>query len=102
MSPVIATHREKLEELCRQFQVRRLTLFGSAATGQFKADRSDLDFLVEFQPLAPAQHADAYFGLLSALEDLFQRKIDLVEEGASENPYFLSAVDQSRALLYAA
>lgn len=102
MYPVIAIHRERLEELCRRFQVRRLTLFGSAVTGEFKADLSDLDFLVEFQPLTPAQHADAYFGLLLALEDLFQRRIDLVEEGASENPYFLSAVAQSQALLYAA
>ncbi len=102
MYSAITAHREKLEEVCRRFHVRRLTLFGSAATGEFESDRSDLDFLVEFQPLAPALRADAYFGLLSALEDLFQRKIDLVEEGASENPYFLSAVEQSRALLYAA
>jgi hypothetical protein len=102
MYPAISAHRDRLEALCRRFQVRRLTLFGSAATGEFEAGRSDLDFLVEFQTLAPAQHADAYFGLLLELEDLFQRKIDLVEEGASENPYFLSAVEQSRALLYAA
>lgn len=102
MYQTISAHRERLEALCRRFQVRRLTLFGSAATGEFEAGRSDLDFLVEFQALEPAQHADAYFGLLLALEDLFQSKIDLVEEGASENPYFLSAVEQSRALLYAA
>lgn len=102
MNPIITAHRSKLEQLCRRFHVRRLMLFGSAATDEFEPGRSDLDFLVEFEPLAPPQHADAYFGLLLGLEDLFRRKIDLVEEGASENPYFLRAVEQTRALLYAA
>ena len=54
-----------------------------AATGKFEQGRSDLDFLVEFQPLTPVEHADAYFGLLLALEDMFRHPIDLVEEGAS-------------------
>jgi len=102
MHQIINTHRAKLDELCRRFQVRRLTLFGSAATDGFEPGRSDLDFLVEFQILMPAHRADAYFGLLLALEDIFQCKVDLVEEGASQNPYFLHAVDQTRALLYAA
>lgn len=102
MHQIIDTHRAKLDKLCRHFQVRRLALFGSAASIGFEPGRSDLDFLVEFQPLPPAQRADAYFGLLLALEDLFQCKIDLVEEGASQNSYFLHTVDQIRALLYAA
>ncbi len=58
--------------------------------------------MVEFQPLSPTEHADAYFGLLMVLEDLFQRPIDLVEEGASCNPFFLQTVEQSSALLYVA
>jgi len=37
-----------------------------------------------------------------ALEDLFEHPIDLVEEGASRNPFFLQTVEQSSALLYAA
>ena len=102
MHQIINTHRAKLDELCRRFQVRRLTLFGSATTDGFEPGRSDLDFLVEFQPLMPALRADAYFGLLMALEDLFQCKVDLVEEGASQNPYFLRTIEQTRALLYAA
>ncbi|MBI3777190.1 MAG: nucleotidyltransferase domain-containing protein [Gammaproteobacteria bacterium] len=102
MHQIINTHRKELDELCRLFQVRQLTLFGSAATDEFEPGRSDLDFLVEFQLLNPVRRADAYFGLLLALEDLFQCKVDLVEEGASQNPYFLRAVNQTRALLYAA
>jgi predicted nucleotidyltransferase len=102
LNPLIAEHRRELEDLCRRYHVRQLALFGSAATGKFEQGRSDLDFLVEFQPLTPAERADAYFGLLLALEDMFRHPIDLVEEGASQNPYFVQTVEQSKALLYAA
>jgi predicted nucleotidyltransferase len=102
MNSLIANHRAALEDFCRRYRVRRLALFGSAATGKFEPGRSDLDFLVEFQPLSPTERADAYFGLLLALQDLFAQLIDLVEAGASQNPYFVQAVEQSKALLYAA
>jgi len=51
--------------LCRRYNVRRLDLFGSAVAGNFEPGRSDLDFLVAFEPLAPAAYADAYFGVVS-------------------------------------
>ncbi|MBV8575147.1 MAG: nucleotidyltransferase domain-containing protein [Acetobacteraceae bacterium] len=44
----IEQYREKLRALCRCFHVRRLDLFGSAARGDFDPERSDVDFLVEF------------------------------------------------------
>lgn len=57
---------------------------------------------MEFGVLSPGDRADAYFGLLFALEDLFRRHIDLVEMAASDNPYFLKAVSETRTPLYAA
>lgn len=102
MHPLIAKHHVALEDLCRRYRVHRLELFGSAATGKFEQGRSDLDFLVEFEPLSPVERADVYFGLLLALQDLFRHPVDLVEEGASENPYFVRNVEQSKTLLYAA
>ena len=77
-------------------------MFGSAADGSFKAESSDLDFLVEYLPDADQKPADAYFGLLFDLEDLFQRKVDLVMDRAIRNPYFRAGVDQSRQVIYAA
>ena len=73
MLELVEQHRTKLKELCRQRHVARLELFGSAATGAFEPASSDLDFLVQFMPLAPAALADAYFGLLHGLEDLIRR-----------------------------
>ena len=98
----IKKHRQALEALCRKYSVCRLELFGSAVAGNFNEQTSDLDFLVEFLPLEQGQHADAYFGLLFGLEDIFSRSVDLVMPGAIKNPYFLEAVNQNREVLYAA
>jgi predicted nucleotidyltransferase len=102
MVELIEQHRTELYELCRRHRVRTLELFGSAADGAFDPRCSDLDFLVEFLPLEPGQHADAYLGLLVGLEDLFGRRIDLVMPSAIRNRYFLRSVNRSRKVLYAA
>jgi len=103
MVRVIEEHRDDLRRVCDHYRVRRLEVFGSAAThDDFRSEDSDLDFLVEFLPLEPGTHADAYFGLLAALEDLFERPIDLVMTRAIKNPYFLESVNQTRTVLYAA
>ena len=88
--------------LCRRHRVARLELFGSAVAGEFDVDRSDLDFLVEFLSLTSVEHADAYFGLLADLQDLFDRDIDLVEAAAISNPHFRRSVEASRTVVYAA
>lgn len=91
-----------INALCKQHHVEALYLFGSAASGDFKRLRSDIDFLVRFLSCTPADHADRYFGLLEGLRDLFHRRIDLIEIGALKNPYFKESADQHRVLLYAA
>jgi len=99
----ISTHREELQALCRRFHVHRLDVFGSAARGEdFEPARSDLDFLVEFQPLQPGAYVDAFFGLKEGLEELFGRPVDLISAAAIRNPYFRASVERTRAPLYAA
>ncbi len=103
MVGLIEDNYEALKSLCVRYRVRRLELFGSALTGNdFDSERSDLDFLVEFLPLKQGEYADAYFGLLEAIENLFNRDVDLVMTGAIKNPYFLESINKSRKVLYAA
>ena len=102
MMPELEQRRVELEAVCRRYGVHRLELFGSAATGRDRPGESDLDFLVEFGPLPPGGYADAYFGLLESLEELFGRTVDLVVPSAIRNPYFLKAIEGTRTLLYAA
>jgi predicted nucleotidyltransferase len=102
MLSLVEQHKPAITRLCQQHYVERLELIGSAASGQFDPARSDLDFLVTFMPLARGHKADAYFGLLHGLEDLFARKIDLVTREAVRNPWFARSVQACRELLYAA
>ena len=102
MNPLIEEKRDELLRLCAKYRVRRLELFGSALSDQFDPATSDLDFLVEFLPLQPGERADAYFELLNALRELFQRNVDLVMAKAIRNRYFLESINRNRTLLYAA
>ena len=102
MDPSILASRRELEGICGRYNVLRLDLFGSAATGSYRPHESDLDFLVEFRTVPAGAYADTYFGLLEALERLFGRPIDLVVRSAIRNPYFLKSVEESRTKVYEA
>ena len=91
---------DPLGDLCRRFHVRRLGLFGSAATGGFDPERSDLDLIVEFEPMPPGAYADAYFSLREQLQILFGRAVDLLTETALANPYLRRRIEAERQTLF--
>ena len=66
----------KLADLGRQYQVQELSLFGSAARGEMRAE-SDIDPLVAFLPNAKVDLVE-YAGLMLDLSTLLGRKVDLV------------------------
>ncbi|MBN2390354.1 MAG: nucleotidyltransferase domain-containing protein [Anaerolineae bacterium] len=100
MGSVIGNYKNKLSELCHIYGVRRLEVFGSASRHDFDPKRSDIDFLVNFTETHPLGAFEQYFGLKEALEQLFQRPVDLIEEKAIKNPYFKQAIQQDRVLIY--
>jgi predicted nucleotidyltransferase len=102
MHPEIEARLEPLRQLCARHHVARLDLFGSATGDEFDPERSDVDFLVELQPMSYEEHADAFFGLREDLERLFGRHVDLLEPGPIRNPYLKRSIDPSRQALYAA
>lgn len=102
MTSLLRQHRAEVEALCRRYHVRRLELFGSAATGQDRTGESDLDFLVDFDSVPARGYADDYFGLREALEALSGRAVDLVVASAIKNPYFRQLVERTKTLVYAA
>ena len=72
----VQVDENKLADLCRNYDVRELSLFGSAVRGEMRPG-SDIDIMVEFDP-------GARIGLLKFeslsedLEALVGHKIDLV------------------------
>lgn len=97
----LALERDAIANLCRTRGVRRLRIFGSAITGGFDPERSDVDFLVDFDSQTPDLF-DAYFGLKEDLEKLLHRQVDLVMADAVTNPYFSKAAFASAEDLYVA
>lgn len=59
----------------RELGARKLGLFGSHVRDEAR-EESDLDFVVEFEP--GRKSFDNYMDLRFLLEDLFERRIDLV------------------------
>jgi hypothetical protein len=102
MTNLLERHRLKLIELCREYRVRQLDVFGSATRPDFDRDSSDVDLLVQFEDMPHADRADAYLGFLMAAEALLQRQVDLVEVGAVRNQYLRRGIEESRELVYAA
>lgn len=98
---LIEDHRAEIEALCRTYKVRRLEVFGSAVRDDFDPTRSDVDFLVEFEPDA-ALSLRGYFAFREALAELLGRSVDLVSARAIRNPYLIAAIERDRRLVYAA
>ena len=100
MIALVEQRKDELAALCRQFNVERLDLFGSAADGSFQPAASDLDFIVQFSPPLRGSRLDRYLDFAEALERLFQRPVDLLTEKSIRNPYFRRRVEETRQAVY--
>ena len=107
MIDVVTRHLDDVAALCRQFGVRRLDLFGSAAAGAFDPATSDLDFVATFVDTdAPnyaeryPNYAERYLNFADALEALFGRPVDVVIDRSIRNPHFRRAVEATRQPVY--
>src|ERR1700678_2837554 len=100
MTSQIEEKRGQIAELCRRYRVKRLALFGSALRDDFDSQRSDFDFLVEFEPLPPGTYAKTYFDLIQGLEQVLQRRVDLVEFDSIRNPYFRQEIESNQEMVY--
>lgn len=96
---LIDSNIKKIKALCKKHKVIRLFVFGSVLTDQFN-EESDIDFVVDFDRENVTDYFDNYFNLKYALEDLFKRKVDLLEEQTIRNPYLKKSVDQTKTLIY--
>jgi predicted nucleotidyltransferase len=76
---VLALLRQHEQELKKQFGVAKIGIFGSFARGEERPD-SDVDVLVTFQK--GKKTFDNLMGTKFYLEDLFERKVDLVTDAA--------------------
>jgi predicted nucleotidyltransferase len=90
-----------INKLCLENKVRYLYVFGSVLTDSFN-DKSDIDLVVDIYSNDPLDYANNYFNLKFSLQDLLNRKIDLLENKAIKNPYIRENIDRSKTLIYGA
>ncbi|MCU0391474.1 MAG: nucleotidyltransferase domain-containing protein [Thermoflexibacter sp.] len=85
-----------------KYRVKKLYLFGSLLTDRFDTENSDVDLLVEFdeEGLNPEEIGELFLHFLSALEDLLQRKVDLLRNRPFRNKYFQEELDKTKVLIY--
>lgn len=98
---LIELNIQKIFDLCKLHKVKSLSVFGSILTDRFN-DNSDVDMLVDFEPFDHERmdYVDNYFSFRDALESLFQRKVDLIEEKGMRNKYFIANVNHTKQLIY--
>lgn len=99
MTKLIEKNMEQITTLCRRYKVRSLSVFGSILTPRFNQN-SDVDLVVDFEDVAPADYADNYFSFKHELEDLFERPVDLVERPAIRNSVFLNNINRTKQLIF--
>ena len=101
MNKILIDKINEIKSLCETYKVRTMYAFGSVCTDKFN-ENSDIDFLISFENLSFDQYTANYFDLHYKLQDLFNRRIDLLTETSISNPFFIKSVDQSKQLIYAA
>ncbi len=101
MNSIVSDNKHHLIELCFEYSVKSMYVFGSVCTENFNKE-SDIDILIAFDNLSIEQYTDNYFELHYKLEELFGRKIDLLTEKSLSNPYFIQSLENTKQLIYAA
>ena len=87
--------RHKTEPVFKQFGVNRAAVFGSVATGK-STPESDIDLLIELdKPLGLLTYARLNY----TLEDVLQKKVDLVKNTAIK-PAFKDSIVANLIYIY--
>ena len=85
--------------LCDKHKVLSLYLFGSVLTDKFNPD-SDIDILVEFGNVKLYDYFDNYMDFKEGIENVLDRKVDLLENKTVKNPYLRQSIDRNKKLIY--
>ncbi len=103
MIDLIKLRKQEIADICCHQGIRRLDVFGSAASGQFTPNVSDIDFIAEFENSGSTDGLlDRYLELAAKLEALLGTAVDIITPASIRNPYFRDSVNATRENIYAA
>ncbi len=107
MVKIVKNNIPTIIELCKKHNLKSLYLFGSATNSRSFNNKSDVDFLYEYdlENYPDWDNGDFdivanFFSLKEKLEKILGRKVDLVPNKL-KNPYLINSVEKSKKLIYA-
>ena len=86
--------------ICQRYNVKNLYAFGPSITNRFDENSSDLDLLVEIEESDPLERGEKLLAIWDELENLFQRKVDLLTPSSLKNPILIKNIDATKILIY--
>lgn len=98
--PKLEINENKVKEIASSYKILELYIFGSALRQDFN-DKSDIDLLIKLSK----DSGYSIFELIEIkekFENLFSRKIDLVELEGLRNPYRKEEILKTAKIIYAA
>jgi len=98
MPAKISIQLEAIAGFCRQYHIRKLSLFGSVLRDDFDPERSDVDVLVEFEA-GVDQSLFVFVGMHDDLAKLFGRPVHVLTPGCLSK-YFKDEVLAEAELQY--
>lgn len=90
---------KEITQLCQENSVKSLYAFGSVLTDKFN-DKSDIDLLIDIDSDDPSDYSGKYFKVSFALQDMIDRKIDLLESISLRNKYLIEEIERTKVLIY--
>lgn len=100
IQPILNRNLSRITQILKKNQVKRAYAFGSVCTERF-GPNSDVDLLIAFEDgLDPVTYSENYFAIAEAIEELLQRRVDLVTESSLKNPYFIKILNQTKTPIY--
>jgi hypothetical protein len=102
MENIISRNKQKIIEICKNHNVQKLAVFGSATTNKFNQN-SDVDFLISLnENLKIEEYESIYFEIYEQLQLILGRNIDLVTERTLSNPYLIESINKTKTIIYEA
>jgi predicted nucleotidyltransferase len=98
MVALVENNLKATQDTCIKHHVKSLYLVGGASQENRFTEKSDVDFLYRFrkEDIGLTDYADNYFDLLFYLQDLLNRKVDLVAEEKMWKPYIIESIDRDK------
>ena len=107
MTSIVENNIPLIIALCKKHKLKSLYLFGSATDNKYFNEKSDIDFLYEFDfenypdwDKGDFDIVTNFFKLKETLEELLGREVYLIPDKL-KNPYFIDSVEKSKKLIYA-